>query len=321
MLSQSNTLVYYTTLVLALFHASTAIASPTPTTKRDVKNTVQAPPITQSGAAARLRQTSWREIQARNALRKSPLYRRQASAVPYLTCQATYSNLLGVARYPNVELYGGDVLPYEGSYFAETETNCLDICQGISGCIGYFFFAVDQSCFPKAELALDGWTTETDGAAFEGSVTALIGDCATANGAIISQFRSICCNSPAVVDLSQCAVSVDAVTPVARLSNVDLYGFDMDTPEEWLEIPITSESDCIDRCANSEGCVGYFYWPQESTEPRCFLKQSGWGAEAFETNNVPAMTAGSVSGILGQSCAALQGTLTDDVYQRCCNNQ
>lgn len=109
MLSQSNTLVYYTTLVLALFHASTAIASPTPTTKRDVKNTVQAPPITQSGTAARLRQTSWREIQARSALRKSPLYRRQASAVPYPTCQATYSNLLGVARYPNVELYGGDV--------------------------------------------------------------------------------------------------------------------------------------------------------------------------------------------------------------------
>lgn len=109
MLSQSNTLVYYTTLVLALFHASTAIASPTPTIKRDTKNSVQAPPITQSGAAARLRQTSWREIQARDALRRSPLYRRQASAVPYLSCQATYSSSLGVARYPNVELYGGDV--------------------------------------------------------------------------------------------------------------------------------------------------------------------------------------------------------------------
>lgn len=113
MLSQTSTLVYYTTLVLALFHATAANASPTPTTKREVKQGSIAPPILSSAAAARLKQTSWREIQARNALRANPLYRRQASAVPYPTCQEkTKSMYLGVARYPQVEVWGGDVSGY-----------------------------------------------------------------------------------------------------------------------------------------------------------------------------------------------------------------
>lgn len=106
MLSKTSTLVYYTTLVLALL--SSVDAAPTRTTKREARNGKIAPPVVRS--AARLRQTSWREIQVRDAIRKSPFYRRQqASALPYATCQATYSTTLGVARYPNVEVYGGDV--------------------------------------------------------------------------------------------------------------------------------------------------------------------------------------------------------------------
>lgn len=116
MLSSTSTLVYYTTLVLALFHASTANASPTPTIPQEVKKGNVAPPVLSSAAAARLKQTSWREIQARNALRSNPLYRRQANAVPYPTCQATYNALLGVARYPQVEIYYADVSDSSEAY-------------------------------------------------------------------------------------------------------------------------------------------------------------------------------------------------------------
>lgn len=152
MLSSVNLVAYYTTLVLALFHATNVNAAPTRTTKRQVKNGNIAAPVARSNVAARLRQTSWREIQARDALRKSPFYRRQqASALPYATCQATYSSLVGVARYPNVEIYGGDVsryscrayrlitdteylqpTPFEGGLFAQSETDCLNICQSRS---------------------------------------------------------------------------------------------------------------------------------------------------------------------------------------------
>lgn len=101
-----NTLAYYTTLVLALTQVTTTIAGPTRTTKRAVRNSVQAVPKGSAGAA-RLHQTSWRQIQARNALRMSPMYRRQqGSALPALTCPETFNSELGVARYPNIDILG-----------------------------------------------------------------------------------------------------------------------------------------------------------------------------------------------------------------------
>ncbi|KAI5449301.1 hypothetical protein NCC49_004804 [Naganishia albida] len=321
MLSSVNLVAYYTTLVLALFHATNVNAAPTRTTKRQVKNGNIAAPVARSNVAARLRQTSWREIQARDALRKSPFYRRQqASALPYATCQATYSSLVGVARYPNVEIYGGDPTPFEGGLFAQSETDCLNVCQSRADCIGYYYFAVDQTCYPKVDLAVDGWTTDTEGSQLEGSVAAIIGDCATANGAINPQFRSTCCNSPAVLGPSQCSPRVDAGLPVARLANVDLFGFDIPPAEEWQDSPLNSESDCITRCEYTEGCFGYFWWPQATDVPTCYLKQSGWGAADFLTGNAPSLAAGSTAGVIRQSCAGLQGILSEDVYLRCCNN-
>lgn len=38
------------------------------------------------------------------------------------------------------------------------------------------------------------------------------------------------------------------------------------------------------------------------------------------TNNAAALAAGSTAGVIGQSCAGLQRTLSEDAYLRCCNN-
>jgi hypothetical protein len=184
-----NTLAYYTTFVLALTHMISAVAGPTRTTKRDIKRSVQAAPKG-SAAAARLHQTSWRQIQARNALRMSPMYRRQqGSALPALTCPETFNSELGVARYPNIDILGGDVSeasneinheayascptqqwPVPGPISVETENDCLSVCQGRPGyvriivffisflpdvsssCIGYFWWDARQECYPKVRL-------------------------------------------------------------------------------------------------------------------------------------------------------------------------
>ena len=101
----------YVTLALALLQITDAAWPPTRVTRSQTKQRVAQ---NDNGAAAapspRLRQTSWNDIKARQELRLSPLYRRQqASAVPSLTCPATYNPTYAVARYPNVDILGGDV--------------------------------------------------------------------------------------------------------------------------------------------------------------------------------------------------------------------
>ncbi|KAI5449298.1 hypothetical protein NCC49_004801 [Naganishia albida] len=315
-----NTLAYYTTLVLALTQLTTTIAGPTRTTKRAVRNSVQAVPK-ESAGAARLHQTSWRQIQARSALRMSPMYRRQqGSALPALTCPETFNSELGVARYPNIDILGGDQWPVPGPIYVETENDCLSVCQGRPGCIGYFWWATRQECFPKDQLTLDAWTFTSEAAQDPGSATGLIGDCAVANGAIYSQFRPYCCNSPAVYTPQRCGEWIPSPPiSVARLQNTDLFGWDM-APADGQSFQTDQEVGCLARCWSEPGCTAYFWWPTAPEGPACFLKQSGWGSNDFISNNVPALSEGSVAGILYQTCDETRGSLTDDVYQRCCNN-
>lgn len=100
----------YVTLALALLQLTDAAWTPTRVTRSQTKQRVAQNDNSAAAPSPRLRQTNWNDIKARQELRMSPLYRRQqASAVPSVTCPATYNPTYAVARYPNVDILGGDV--------------------------------------------------------------------------------------------------------------------------------------------------------------------------------------------------------------------
>ncbi|GHJ88173.1 hypothetical protein NliqN6_4575 [Naganishia liquefaciens] len=313
------------TLALALLQVTEAANTPTRISRSQTKQRMAQDNSRAAAPSPRDRQTNRKDIRARQELRLSPLYRRQqASAVPSLTCPATYNPTYAVARYPGIDILGGDSWPTPGPLYAGSENDCLNICLGIQGCLGYFYWAVNQGCYPKIELLPEVWSFDSVAARMEGSVTGLIGSCNAVNGAILPPFRSSCCDSPATFELPPvydgqvCTPYVDAPLSVARMPNTDLFGYDIPADGTINVAEIYTESACIQTCVQTGGCEAYFWLP---TDGACFLKGEGWGAYDFSTINAPALSTGSVTGILGTTCDDLRPRLTDEVYLRCCNNR
>ncbi|KAJ9106394.1 hypothetical protein QFC21_001540 [Naganishia friedmannii] len=196
--------VFSLTAVLAVLEFTSATPTPTRIQQNGSDDTaVVAKNNSQkrSAPSARLRQTSWKEIQARKETRMNPLYRRQqASGVAYPTCPLE-DIPTAVARYQGVDIFGADILVGNGPE-QPGERDCYYFCQYLEGCQAYLYVPTvaegEQACFPKAGWTDDMWTNESPAAVSEGTVVGIVGgDCNAFSSAVPSAFRNSCCNAPA----------------------------------------------------------------------------------------------------------------------------
>ncbi|KAJ9111824.1 hypothetical protein QFC20_002411 [Naganishia adeliensis] len=114
--------------------------------------------------SSRLRQTSWREIQERQEMRKSPLYKRQQPSavvrrrsVAFPDCPVIQGNF-ALARYPATDITTSSTASQIVS--AATEGDCLEACETYTSkdashdvCVGYVFKPFTEMCYLKVNLS------------------------------------------------------------------------------------------------------------------------------------------------------------------------
>ncbi|KAJ9098654.1 hypothetical protein QFC21_004302 [Naganishia friedmannii] len=302
-----------------------------------------------------LRQTTWQEIHARQVSSASPHYKRQmASAVPvvYPSCSSNPNpGSYAVARYPQTEIVGGDSYTPSGYLYgynnATNESGCLRICQGVGGCIGYFYRPDSSHCYVKSNWTPTSFSTTSSGAVSSGAVSGLLTTCAAAASAgVPATISKVCCdaNMAAVLTYPTCSVTNPGSVAVARYQQTDYNGgassvtnltYTALTEAACLRIcqgvsdlsytadstPPQSMVGLLGSCNAAMGKGGFKTCPTTQTTggvavaryPQTELTAytSGYDTAYLTTTSADAQAAGSVTGIMG-SCinAAVKGIST-----------
>jgi hypothetical protein len=169
---------FYIVVAFVVLQLATAM----PTKVRVSKSEVKAKRDGDVVPSFRLRQTSYQEIQARQEMRKNPLYKRQMPSavfvprsVSYPSCSVVQGNF-PLARYPGTDIitpvskaipgpissysYFFLVQPGAGQFISATrESECLELCEMYGSgvemggiCVGYVFAPSTEKCYLKVSF-------------------------------------------------------------------------------------------------------------------------------------------------------------------------